>query len=170
MYSNLEEITLFVDGQKVMTKTGKHIFKFNVPINGVHTIKAVSGECSDEMEITKVSEPNPSYFISADKVRNWFDDPEEKDSSFAQSEYLSLDSTMAEVNAVPEGKAIMDRMMAAMNAKTAGGMGEGVKIPEAMKAIIERQPLRKLLAQGGFDLDSPEAKGLEMALSKIKKG
>ena len=60
-------------------------------------------------------------------------------------------------------------MMAMMNSKTAGGMGEGVKIPQAMQAIIARQPLKKLIQQGGMDLESPEIKKLEMALSMIKK-
>ena len=120
------------------------------------------------MEIEKVSEPNPDYFISKDKVRNWFDEKEESEST-EDSGYLSLNSTMAEIQAVPEGKAIIDGMMAAMNSKTAGGMGEGVKIPKAMQAIIARQPLKKLLQQGGMDLDSPEVKDLEMALAKIKK-
>ncbi|WP_026671059.1 glycoside hydrolase family 2 protein [Butyrivibrio sp. AE3006] len=167
VYSNLNKVTLYVDDREVETKEGKHIFKFMVPISAVHRIKAVAEEQSDEMEIVKVSEPNPSYFISADKVRNWFDEKDEEVSN--DSEYLSLSSTMAEVNAVPEGKAILDNMMAAMNSRTAGGMGEGVKIPKAMQAIIARQPINKLLKQGGFDADSPEVKALEKALSQIKK-
>ena len=168
VYSNLDRVTLFVDGKEMETKEGKHIFKFNVPISGMHQVKAVSGEYTDEMEISKVSEPNPAYFISADKVHNWFEEPE-KDTTPESGEYLSLNDTMADIEAVPEGKAILDGMMAMMNSKTAGGMGEGVKIPKAMQAIIARQPLKKLIQQGGMDLESPEIKKLEMALSKIKK-
>ena len=130
--------------------------------------KAIKKAVENEMEISKVSEPNPSYFISADKVHNWFEEPEEDTTSEA-GEYLSLNDTMADIEAVPEGKAILDGMMAMMNSKTAGGMGEGVKIPKAMQAIIARQPLKKLIQQGGMDIDSPEIKKLEMALSKIKK-
>ena len=169
VYSNQKQITLFVDGKELETKSGEHVFTFKVTISGVHNIRATAGDFTDEIEIAKVSEPNPSYFISADKVRNWFDEPAESEESGTDSEYLSLNSTMAEVNATAEGKAILDGMMAAMNAKTAGGMGDGVKIPEAMQAIIARQPLKKLLAQGGIDLDSEEAKKLQAALSKIRK-
>lgn len=168
VYSNQKSVTLFVDGKEIEAKEGSHVFEFTIPITGTHVIKAVSGELADEMEIKKVSEPNPSYFISADKVRNWFDEPEVSENS-ADSDFLSLESTMAEVNAVPEGKAILDRMMAAMNSKTAGGMGEGVKIPKAMQEIIARQPIKKLLVQGGIDLDSKEALGLQKALSAIRK-
>ena len=169
VYSNQKQITLFVDGKELETKSGEHVFTFKIPISGVHNIRATAGDLTDEMEIAKVSEPNPSYFISADKVRNWFDEPAESEESGTDSDYLSLNSTMAEVNATAEGKAILDGMMAAMNAKTAGGMGDGVKIPEAMQAIIARQPLKKLLTQGGIDLDSDEAKKLQAALSKIRK-
>ena len=126
----------------------------------------MSGELSDEMEITKVSEPNPTYFAPDKKVRNWFDkkdEPEEKEG------YLSLSSTMAEIQAIPEGKAILDRMMAAMTSRTAGGMGEGIEISEAMQQMIARQPLKKLLQQGGMDIESDEIKALSNALMNIKK-
>ncbi|MBE5827813.1 MAG: glycoside hydrolase family 2 protein, partial [Butyrivibrio sp.] len=166
VYSNQKSVTLFVDGVEAASASGEHVFKFNVPISGVHTIKAVSGELSDEMEIAKVSEPNPAYFAPDKKVRNWFDkadEPEEKEG------YLSLSSTMAEIQATPEGKAILDRMMAAMTAKTAGGMGEGVEISEAMQQMIARQPLIKLLQQGGMDIESDDIKALSNALMNIKK-
>ncbi|ADL34424.1 glycoside hydrolase family 2 Gh2E [Butyrivibrio proteoclasticus B316] len=166
VYSNQKSVTLFVDGVEVGNASGEHVFKFNVPITGVHTIKAVSGELSDEMEIAKVSEPNPTYFAPDKKVRNWFDkadEPEEKEG------YLSLSSTMAEIQAIPEGKAILDRMMAAMTSRTAGGMGEGVEISEAMQQMIARQPLKKLLQQGGMDIESDEIKALSNALMNIKK-
>ena len=39
-----------------------------------------------------------------------------------------------------------------------------------MQAMIARQPLRKLLQQGGMDLEGEEIKALSKALSKIRKG
>ena len=74
-YTNLSEVTLYVDDKAFETKSGSHVFKFSVPISGVHSIKAVAGEYCDEMEIAKVSTPNPAYFASAEQVRNWFDPP-----------------------------------------------------------------------------------------------
>ncbi|MCF0129726.1 MAG: glycoside hydrolase family 2 protein [Pseudobutyrivibrio sp.] len=167
VYSNTDKVTLFVDGKEFDTVSGSHVFKFNVPITGVHKIKAVSGSFEDEMEIAKVENLNPDYFISADKVKNWFDEPE--DDQPADDGYLSINSSMAEVSAVPEGKTIIDRMMAAMSANTAGGMGKDAKIPKAMEAIIARQPLKKLIVQGGMDPESDMVKQLDAALRKIKK-
>ena len=75
VYTNQKQVTLLVDGVEAETKTGEHIFRFAVPISGVHEIQAfVPGtSLTDTMEIEKVSEPNPAYFASKDKVKNWFD-------------------------------------------------------------------------------------------------
>ena len=56
-----------------------------------------------------------------------------------------------------------------MQKNTAGGMGANVKISPAMQAMIARQPLKKLLQQGGMDIDSELVKNSSEALSKIKK-
>ncbi|MCQ2982467.1 MAG: hypothetical protein MJ178_06915 [Treponemataceae bacterium] len=167
VYSNATQVSLYVDGQQVDTASGSHVFRFMVPISGTHVIKAVAGDQCDEITIRKVAEPNPAYFMSLEKVKNWFD--EEPAPSASDDGYLSLDSTMAEIHATAEGAALVDRMMAAMSANAAGGMGKDVKIPAAMQKIIERQPLRKLISQGGMDPDSDMIKGLEAALKKIKK-
>lgn len=173
IYANVPKVNLYVDqvfyGSAV---SENHVFKFTVPIQNLHQMKATAvidetecPEISDEMEVQKVSEPNPDYFASADQVRNWFDEPEISE----QEGYFSLNSTMGEVSAHPEGKALLDRMMASMTRKTAGGMGDGVKIPKSMQAIVARQPLKKLLGQAGIDLKSDTAKALNAALNKIKK-
>lgn len=167
VYSNCPSVTLYVDGKEFGTQEGSHVFQFSVPITGVHQIKAVSGDVSDEMEIAKVSEVNPDYFISADKVKNWFDETEDEEEE--DDGYLSLNSTMGEVKKTPEGAALLERMMSQMTANVAGGMGKGTKIPKAMQAVVDRQPLKKLLVQAGMDLDSEAAKQLKAALSRIKK-
>lgn len=167
VYSNCHEVILFVDGNEFAKQSGEHVFKFEVPISGVHTIKAMSGDVFDEMEITKTNTINSSYFASKEKVKNWFD--EEKEEEKTNEGFLSLDSTMAEVEATEAGKALLDKMMQAMQQNMAGGMGKDVKIPKAMQAIVARQPLKKLLAQAGMDVNSEQAKQLAAALSRIPK-
>ena len=138
-----------------------------MPIHGIHKIIAQSNGLVDQAEIQKVSTPNPKYFASPEKVKNWFDKPEESEQ--ADSNYLSLSSTMAEIQSTDEGKALLDAMMQNLGSKMAGGMGKGVKIPKSMMAVVARQPISKLLTQAGIDLSSNEAKQLAQALSKIKK-
>lgn len=165
VYTNLDCVRLYVDGKLVEEKTGSHVFKFQIPITGVHQIKAVSGEYEDCMEIAKVDTPNPAYFASADKVRNWFDAPEV--SEFDKPGFLSINSTMGEIQATEGGQKLLNGLMSRMTSSAAGGMGEGVQINPAMQAMIARQPLKKLLQQGGFELDEKQLASLNQMLNNI---
>ena len=171
VYSNLEKIALYVDDRLFAEQEGQHVFRFQVPIGGVHRIKAV-GSCGDtafedSMEIAKVDAPNPSYFMSPDKVRNWFDAP--GDNGDDREGYLSINSTMGEIQATEQGAALLAGMMSQMTGKTAGGMGEGVAIPEAMQKMVARQPLKKLLQQGGMEPEPEKLHQLNQALNRIPK-
>lgn len=174
VYANVDEVKLYVDGKEFgKLSSNRHVYVFEVPITGKHHIKAtavIGGEeqelVSDEMDIMKVSTPNPDYFISADKVKNWF----EEDDSISEVEgCFSLNSTIGEISEHPEGKVLLDRMMSSMTAKTAGGMGEGVQISKEMQAIINRQPLKKLLIQAGIEIESEMVHQLNKALNAIQK-
>ena len=73
VYSNQNEITLSINGKKCETQHGSHVFTFAVPLEGTVTVKATSGECSDEAVFRKVSAPNPAYTLkdTGDKGANW---------------------------------------------------------------------------------------------------
>ena len=88
VFSNLPEVSLYEDGSFVETKTGKYVFRFRIPISGEHTIKAIAGDCSEEIHICKVDQPNPEYSLPVkESVINWF----EVD-CFQASRYSILDS------------------------------------------------------------------------------
>ncbi len=165
IYSNLDKIALYVDDELFEEQEGQHVFRFNVPISQKHRIRAVSGAYEDSMEIEKVDTPNPSYFMSLDKVKNWFDAPEENGEDRAG--FLSINSTMAEIQATEQGAAFLAGITSQMTGKAAGGMGEGVAIPEAMQQIIARQPLKKLLQQGGMELEPEKLQQINAALNQI---
>ena len=73
VYSNLNEVTLFVNGDKLETRHGEHVFTFTVPMSAETKLRAVSGECADEAVFRKVSKPNPAYVLkdAGDKGANW---------------------------------------------------------------------------------------------------
>ncbi len=73
VYSNLNEISLYVNGEKQETKHGEHVFTFTVPMSAEVRIKAAAGETSDEAVFRKVSRPNSSYVLkdAGDKGANW---------------------------------------------------------------------------------------------------
>ena len=59
--------------------------------------------------------------------------------------------------------------MPGMASKTAGGMGDGVELSPSMQAMIARQPLKKILTQGGMDLNSDQVRDFNAALNQIKR-
>ena len=66
-------MTLYVNGDKLETKYGEHVFEFSIPMSAEVRVKAASGELSDEAVFRKVSKPNPAYTLkdAGDKGANW---------------------------------------------------------------------------------------------------
>ena len=61
VYSNCPEVTLYVNGEKYATQTGNKVFSFRIPLKGEVKIKAVAGECCDEIAICHAKLPNLAY-------------------------------------------------------------------------------------------------------------
>ena len=73
VYSNQNEVTLFLNGKKLETKYGEKVFTFRVPLDGRADIRVTSGECGDEAHFRHADAPNPAYSLkdSGDKGANW---------------------------------------------------------------------------------------------------
>ena len=73
VYSNLNEVSLFVNGDKLETRHGQHVFTFTVPMSNETKVRAADGEWADEAVFRKVSVPNPAYTLkdTGDKGANW---------------------------------------------------------------------------------------------------
>ena len=73
VYSNQNEVTLFLNGEKKETKSGNKVFTFSVPLSDKAHIRVASGNCSDEAAFRHVDQPNPAYTLkdSGDKGANW---------------------------------------------------------------------------------------------------
>ena len=73
VYSNLNEVSLFVNGDKLETRHGQHVFTFTVPMSNETKVRAAAGEWADEAVFRKVSVPNPAYTLkdTGDKGANW---------------------------------------------------------------------------------------------------
>ena len=102
VYSNLPEITLFLNGEKYETKTAEdHFFKFQVPNKGRTIIEAVYGDYRDKSEINKVDVFNESYRLKEKgAVLNWYDITEREG-------YCSLNSKISDILGTMRGKIIL---------------------------------------------------------------
>ena len=162
VYSNLNEVQLYVDGTLFETKSGKTIFTFEIPLAGEHMIKAVSGSCEDSMCIRRVNEPDESYIFNkaAASVTNWFDAEEIDPSCF------SIQDTLGEIRSNPEAGAIIDQMMA-KGASERGDVADAVKDNPGLQRMMARMTMMSLLKQSGADEQS--IKQLNRILQGIKK-
>ena len=163
VYSNQPRVTLLVDDKEVAAQDGDKIFKFTVPISGVHEIKAVAGECTDSMTVTKVDKPDASY-RAAGQVENWFDKPEE----LIKEGYYSIMDSMADLQKNPQAAALLAKIMERATASY-GDVAKNVQMPEAVQRQMAKMPLQSLLKQAGKAVPPAMVQQLNAALNKIKK-
>ena len=164
VYSNQPEVTLLVDGREFAMQTGDKIFRFQVPITGVHTIEARSGELSDTMTIRKVDKPNPDYSVTGSEVVNWFDRPDELE----RAGYYSILDSMEAIKQSPAGAALLARMMAKVTASY-GDVAKSVTLPAAVQRQMDKMPLQSLLKQAGKAVTPEMAQRLNNALNQIPR-
>lgn len=105
VYSNQNEVSLYVDGALLETQSGRTVFTFQMPITGEHTVEAVSGVCRDMISIRKADSPDPAYQFQKAEVVNWFDREGFKPDCF------SIRDTLGELLAHPKDGTIVGRMM-----------------------------------------------------------
>ncbi len=149
VYSNLEEVTLYVDGTPMETKRGETVFRFRVPLLGEHMIQAEAGECSDVMCVRRVTQPEEMYIFNkaAAAVSNWFDAAEIDPACF------SVQDTLGEIRENPRAGAVVDAMMA-KGAAERGDVASAVKDNPALQRMMGRTTMLSLLKQGGADEES----------------
>ena len=162
VYTNQEEVSLYVDDQFVATQRGERVFCFRVPISGEHHIRAVSGQVSDSMTLKRVEEPDESYIFNkkAAAVTNWFDAAEMDPSCF------SINDTLGELRSHPVAGPVIEQLMAKASASR-GDVADAVKDNPALVRMMSRITMISLLKQSGADEES--IRGLNRILQGIKK-
>lgn len=169
VYSNLPEVTLFVDGKEAGTEQGRYCFRFRVPISGEHRIRAAAmgeskeEELCDEISICRSEKPDPSYqFIQKGGVVNWFDKED-----FDQNCY-SIKDTYGSLLADARTAAIVGKLMEGA-AASRGDVAESVKDNPNLIRMMSRLSLESLLNQAGDAVKPEQIKAINAALQKIRK-
>lgn len=161
VYSNLDAVTLSVDGKPFETQTGRYVFRFRVPITGEHSIHATAGDCHSVILVRKVDAPNPEYqFLKTAPVINWFDQEE------IDPDYYSVADKLGDIRQHPEAGAVIDQMMA-KGASDRGDVADAVKDNPALQRMMGRMTLISLLKQSGADEQA--VKQLNRILQRYKK-
>ena len=172
VYSNLPEVELFVNGESVGKQNAEdHFFTFEVKNVGETKLVVKAGDCEDSATIRKVDEPNPDYHMPVTgDVINWFE-------ITAPEGYFSINDTMGEIMANPEGAKFMGGMMAKMQESQQNPSEDdpqkGMKAmanqiePEAVQKMMMGFTVKRMLSFGG--LPKEQVLGINAMLNKIKK-
>ena len=162
VYSNRDEVSLYVDDTLIGTQSGKTVFRFSIPLLGEHLIRAEAEGVSDSMCVRRVTEPDESYIFNkaASTVTNWFDAEELDPTCF------SINDTLGEIRSHPKAGPIVEAMMA-KGASERGDVANAVKDNPALQRMMGRMTMLSLLKQGGADEES--IKQLNRVLQGIKK-
>lgn len=163
VYSNQDEVSLYLDGKCLESKKGHEVFIFQVPISGEHIVEAKSGEVSDLIKIRKVEKPNPDYsFKQRSEVMNWFDKDEQKPG------YFSIHDKLGELMADPEAGAVVGRLMAKASASR-GDVAKATSGNANLQKMMAGMRLDSMLKQVGDTINEEQVKQLNRVLQGIKK-
>ena len=146
VYSNRDEVALYVDDVPVGTQQGRTVFTFTIPLLGEHLIRAEAQGCADSMVVRRVSEPEESYIFNkaAAAVTNWFDADELDPACF------SINDTLGEIRQHPQAGPVVEAMMA-QSAASRGDVADAVKDNPALQRMMGRMTMVSLLKQAGAD-------------------
>ncbi len=162
VYSNLPEVTLYVNGQKLETQSGRYSFVFRTALEAETVIRAEAGSETDEIKLHYTETPDMSYVLNkeAADVTNWFDAEIDPD-------YYSVEDTLGEIARNPEANAVLEQMMSGM-ASSRGDVADSVKDNPALKRMMARMTLKSLLRQAG-DVKPETVQQLNRILQKFRK-
>ena len=164
VYSNQPEVSLWVDDKLVDTRSGRRVFRFEVPLNGEHEVTARSGTLNDTIVVRRVDEPNPDYSVAATEIANWFDTVDLP----SPDGYYSIHDTMADLKSSAEARPLVEQLMQ-QAAAGRGDVAQGVEIPESMQEIVDRMTVKTLLGYAGPVISPEDVAGLNAALNRIPK-
>ena len=164
VYSNLPEVSLYLDGRLLETKQGDKVFTFRVPISGKHSIEARAGGYSSVILVNKVDTPNPAYAMANRReVVNWFDG-ELDESCWSVKDNMA--AAMADAKVGPILQQISDKAAAARG-DVAAAVKDNPALVAMMQRAMQRMTIEGMLKQAGTDIE--DIKQLNRVLQGISK-
>ncbi|MDD7008428.1 MAG: hypothetical protein PUI25_05285, partial [Spirochaetales bacterium] len=170
VYSNLPEVSLYVNGELFETKSAEdHFFRFTVPNKGETVLKAVAGDFSDEGVIRKVEVFNEAYRLrEKGAILNWFDITEREG-------YCSLNTKISDIMSSFRGKLVLTLFIASrlrkIKKKNEDRSSSAMKpSSDMMKMIGSFTPLRVSSMAGmiGLKFTKEDLLGLNRKLNRVK--
>lgn len=176
-YSNLSEVTLYINGNKSQSlKSDDKFFHFEIEQpQGEYEVTVRAGELEESATFNHVDTPDPSYSFGGGQILNWFD-LEIRDGYFSVKDLIKDMMTNPEAMAVASGLMTELRAnMAKMRQKKEEQSGKKVATNgEAMTAqqrveMTQRFSILQLIKMGMPDMPKERIIEINNKLNKIKK-
>lgn len=171
VYSNLFEISIFLNGIFIETKQANKVFNFEIPIAmGENIIEVKSSTFYDKLTINRVEHINKEYIYEDNdcSITNWFDANGEEQIFEYKNGFYSIKDSLKEISETLQGKAIVDMLLKqiAENMEKSGQYG----VAEGLSKILMRFTIERLAQMGGADAFPAERLyKLNVMLNNIKK-
>ncbi len=162
VYSNLPEVTLYLNGRAVGSeKSGNHIFTFEIPNEGRSEIKAVADGCCDSTIIIKSDKFNENYRLrEKGAVLNWFDVTEIPGC-------LSVNDKISDIIKTGEGEKLFSMIL-----KDSVPKPGGFEINESMMSMLGGFTFLRFAGMAGMlgaEFKKEELIEINKRLNKIKR-
>ena len=168
VYSNLNEVSLYVNGNLFETKPCDKVVSFDVPLKGKIKLEARAGQVSDTSIVKYVKKPDESYVLekSSGNVVNWFDkDGNKLEMSFNEGYFSIKDkikTILEDENASKVFQGFMDSFME--EAKK-----QGMELPTGMMKMMGSFTIERVSKLAGDRLPSEVVYKINQELQKCKK-
>ena len=169
VYSNLPEVSLYVNGKLFETKQGAHVFEFKVPLTKKTTKLVVkAGGLEDKSVVKKVKKPYSKYILegSSKEVTNWFDkDGNAVEMTFNEG-YFSIKDKIKDIMANEKGKEVMDKLIEKMMEQIASS---GMELPKGAMKMMGSFSIERIAKLIGDKIPSEVVVEINKTLQQIKK-
>ncbi len=182
VYTNCQEVTLYVNGSKIATKAAKDhmaVFEEIFLQDGENTITAKCGDVQDTILLNGVKEHQYAYDLpEGNEAANWFHDPAAIEARKAyklnyKEGYYSLKDKVGVLMKNSETAAVLKEIMERAlekNSMAKSFLAPGAGMGKEMQEFMALMPLANLLQMTGDAVTREEKYAWNERLNQIKKG
>ena len=168
VYSNLPEVSLYVDGKLFETKACDKVAKFIVPLTKSIKLTAVAGDLKDTSVVKKVNKPYKDYALagSSASVVNWFDKDGNKLNLTFDENYFSIKDKIKNIQADPEANKVLQGFI---NTFVEEAKKMGMELPAGMMKMMGSFSIERISKLAGDRLPAEAVAKINEGLQKCKK-
>lgn len=167
VYSNQNEVTLFVNGVETETIKADKIFVFkNIKLKkGENTVIVKTETEQDSARFNLTDIPNESYVLvkAKNEGKNWFDDLETDKKVEFKEGYFNLEDKIGDIMKNPEGEKFILEMVDKISSEM------GMNISKGMMNMVKNFTASRVFDMAGDRVPQSAKVWVAQQLSKIKK-